>query len=93
MCVHSSLSLFSSNMDGVLLGDSQLKWLSVRRLQFACSVRTCMFSVGGATAASLLRQVQLWRLRPVKFAVVYVGGNDLSNRQPPDMIVKDILVR
>ncbi|CAN7950800.1 unnamed protein product, partial [Ixodes pacificus] len=36
-------------MSGVLIGDSQLKFLTPDRLQFAANVQTCTFSVGGAT--------------------------------------------
>lgn len=79
-------------MDGILLGDIQRKRFSVRHPQFASGVRMCMFSVGEGTTASLLRQVQRWRLK-LKFAVLYIGGHDLVNSQPPDVIVGNILVR
>lgn len=81
-------------MKGVLIGDSQLKYVSSSRLQFAENVvRTCTFSVGGATAASLLSKVQQWRLRPVEFVVICVGSNDLTNGRDPWDICRDILVR
>ncbi|CAN7979075.1 unnamed protein product, partial [Ixodes persulcatus] len=45
-------------MLGVLIGDSQLKFLTPDRLRFAANVQTCTFSVGGATAVFFLDKKQ-----------------------------------
>ncbi|KAM7300849.1 hypothetical protein ISCGN_016434 [Ixodes scapularis] len=78
-------------MEGILVGDSQLKFLTRQHLRFTCDVQTCTFSVGGATAALLLTKVRRWLLRRVDFFVVYVGGNDLDNGRRLDEVCRDIL--
>lgn len=79
-------------MRGVLVGDSQLKFLNRSRLQFAKDVSTCTFSVGGANAVTLLTKVQQLHLKSMDFVVIYVGGNDLSDGRDPWDICRDILV-
>lgn len=79
-------------MRGVLVGDSQLKFLNRNRLQFAQHVCTCTFSVGSADTVTLLTNVQQWHLKSMDFVVIYVGSNDLSYGRDPWDICRDILV-
>lgn len=63
---------------GVLVGDSQLKFMCRLRLRLLPFVETCTFSFGGHNAPRLSEAVSRLRCRPADFAVLYVGGNDLD---------------
>lgn len=81
-----------SSLRGVIIGDSQLKFLNRSRLRLVDSIQTCTFSFGGYDAVRLARAVSDMRIEPVDFAVVYVGGNDLDTNMDPQEICDNIKV-
>ncbi|KAL1477422.1 hypothetical protein MTO96_017485 [Rhipicephalus appendiculatus] len=63
---------------GVVLGDSQIKFLTRSCLRLSPSVDSCTFSFGGYNATRLSRAVGTMHFSRMDFAVAYVGGNNFS---------------
>ncbi|KAH6926281.1 hypothetical protein HPB50_016373 [Hyalomma asiaticum] len=86
-----------SSLRGVIIGDSQMKFLCHSRLRLAASVRTCTFSFAGFDATCLASAVSAIRLQHVDFCVLYVGGNDLANsdKDPQDICdsIKELVLQ
>lgn len=82
-----------SALRGVLVGDSQLKFLCRSRLRLLPLVSTCTFSFGGHDAVSLQGAIARTHFRRSDFAVLYVGGNDLASGADPREIASNIKVR
>ncbi|KAM7299188.1 uncharacterized protein ISCGN_019755 [Ixodes scapularis] len=62
---------------GVVIGDSQIKFLERDRLRLVPSVQVCTFSFPGASTRTLPGEVGRLHLHATDFVAVYVGGNDL----------------
>ncbi|XP_077484989.1 uncharacterized protein LOC144095056 [Amblyomma americanum] len=80
---------------GVLVGDSQLKFLCSSRLRLSPVVRTCTFSFSGHDAISLAEIIPETCFRRADFVVLYVGGNDLDRGDDPREIashIKDLVL-
>ncbi|KAH6919631.1 hypothetical protein HPB50_029380 [Hyalomma asiaticum] len=86
-----------SSLRGVIIGDSQMKFLCRSRLRLAASVRTCTFSFAGFEATRLASAVSAIRLQHVDFCVLYVGANDLANsdKDPQDICdsIKELVLQ
>ncbi|XP_075529501.1 uncharacterized protein LOC142560956 [Dermacentor variabilis] len=84
------------SLRGVIVGDSQVKFLNRSRLRLIESIKTCTFSFAGYNAVRLARAVSTMRFERVDFAVLYVGGNDLESNVDPQEIcdnIKALVVR
>lgn len=77
---------------GVIIGDSQMKFLNKTRLYLGKNSKVCTFSFGGADAPRLTRKLRIMKFGPLDFVALYVGGNDLANGKPVDDIALDIKV-
>ncbi|XP_037515371.2 uncharacterized protein LOC119391794 [Rhipicephalus sanguineus] len=67
------------SLRGVVIGDSQVKFMCRSRLPLKASVKTCTFSYAGFDALRMAEAVSSMRFQRVDFAILYVGGNDLAN--------------
>lgn len=62
----------------MILGDSQLRFLTRDRSCLVTDAEVCIFSYDGATTTTSPVLIDRLQLEPVDFTVLYVGGNDIS---------------
>ncbi|XP_077507209.1 uncharacterized protein LOC144116336 [Amblyomma americanum] len=77
-------------LHGVIIGDSQVKFLNWTRLYVPASMRMCPFSYGGADARRLMDIIRRMPLKPLHIVAKYVCGNDLCTERSPEDIADDI---
>ncbi|KAL3173150.1 hypothetical protein MRX96_012287 [Rhipicephalus microplus] len=67
------------SLRGVVIGESQVKFMCRSRLPLKASVKTCTFSFARYDAVRMAEAVSAMHFQRVNFAILYVGGNDLVN--------------
>ncbi|KAL3187876.1 hypothetical protein MRX96_000495 [Rhipicephalus microplus] len=68
-----------SFLSGVVIGDSQVKFMCRSRLPLKASIKTCTFSFAGYDAVRTAEAVSAMHFQRINFAILYIRGNDLAN--------------
>ncbi len=80
-------------MNGLILSDSMLKYVTRERLNLVERFRVTTFSWGGATTEDLKRKARRLDFTKVEFVIVHAGTNDVAKlTKPVSSIVDEMLV-